>query len=85
MKEPQARMRAKKKLLTQRRDGATEGGKSEFLLWLSAAPLRRCVSNFFLLVIIARSSLIVLLWHGFAGHTILALYPFPKINKLTAF
>src|SRR3569832_1490598 len=50
----------------------------------SFASLRLCVKNL-LAFIIARGSLIVLLWHGFAGHTILTLYPFPKINKLTAF
>src|SRR6185369_16814707 len=79
------RPHTKRRFLTQRRNGAAETQRMNSDFASSVAPLRRCVSNFFLHVIIARSSLIVLLWHGFAGHTILALYPFPKINKLTAF
>ena len=73
-------MTSKKKLLPQRRNGATEEPTS-----VSVAPLRRCGSKFFLLVITDRCPLILFLRHGLAGHTILALYPFPKINKLTAF
>jgi len=64
-----------RKLLPQRRSGA----ESE----LAVAPLRRCGSNF-LLVIINRS-LVLFLRHWLSGHTILALNPFAEVYKLAAF
>jgi hypothetical protein len=69
-----------RKLPTRRRNGTTETGFA-----FSAAPLRRCGSKFFLLVIIDRCPLVLFLWHGLAGHTILALDPFPEVYKLAAF
>ena len=47
MSELRAMMTSKKKLLTQRRN-ATEDAKSELILWVSAAPFRRCVRNLLL-------------------------------------
>jgi hypothetical protein len=70
------RHRIKRKFLRQRRGGA----KSE----RAVAPLRRCVSNFFLFLII-NSSLVLFLRQSLAGHTIFALDPFPEVHKLTAF
>jgi hypothetical protein len=69
-----------RKLLPQRRNGATEEPTS-----VSVAPLRRCGSKFFLLVITDRCPLILFLRHGLAGHTILALDPFTEIYKWAAF
>ena len=43
-------MRAKEIFLTQRRNGATEDAKSELVLYVSAASLRRCVRNFLALL-----------------------------------
>jgi len=68
-----------RKLLPQRRCDATE--KSDCS---SVAPPRRCGGKLFLALIISRS-LILFLWHGLAGHTILALDPFAEVYKLAAF
>ena len=69
-----------RKLLPQRRSGAAETNFGS-----SVAPLRRCGSKLFLLVITDGCPLIRFLRHGLAGHTILALDPFPEVYKLAAF
>ena len=74
----------KRKFLAQRRFGATADVNSETVFLFSIAPLRRCASNFFL-IIVNRRSLIFSLRHWLARHTILTLNPTAKINKLTAF
>jgi len=79
------RPQTKRKFLTQRRNGAAESQRRNSDFAPSVAPSHRCVSNFFLALILACGSFIMLLRQRLAGHTILTLYPFPKINKLTAF
>jgi hypothetical protein len=67
-----------KSLLTQRRNGAAVFARS------SAAPLRRCVSQLFLTLILDRTSFGFSLGDLFAGHAILALDPTAEIYKLAS-